>query len=98
MAGPHRDSTGLQRLGLNNTMWTPTTQRQHSRGSLHYASDLTDAQWHLLEPLRPRPCRQGRRWAWPQREVINAIFYVLRAGGAWRLLPDSFPPWRTIYR
>ena len=79
-------------------MWTPTTRRQHSRVGLRYASDLTDAEWRLLEPLLPRPCRQGRRWAWPQRKVINAIFYVLRAGCAWRLLRDSFPPWRTIYR
>ena len=79
-------------------MWTPTTRRQHSRAGLRYASDLTDAEWRLLEPLLPPPRRQGRRWAWPQREIINAIFYVLRAGCAWRMLPDSFPPWRTIYR
>ena len=79
-------------------MWTPTTRQQHSRDSLRYASDLTDAEWRLLEPLLPQPCRRGRRWAWPQREIINAIFYVLRAGCASRLLPDNFPPWRTIYR
>ena len=79
-------------------MWTPTTRRQHSRAGLRYASDLTDAEWRLLEPLLPPPRRQGRRWAWPQREIINAIFYVLRAGCAWRMLPDSFPPWRTTYR
>ena len=79
-------------------MWTPSTRRQHGRAGLRYASDLTDDEWRLLEPLLPRPRRQGRRWAWPQREIINAIFYVLRSGCAWRLLPDSFPPWRTIYR
>ena len=51
--------------------------------------------WNLC--CHRRVCR-GRRWAWPQREIINAIFYVLRAGCAWRMLPDSFPPWRTTYR
>ena len=79
-------------------MWTPTTRHQHSRVGLRDASDLTDAEWRLLEPLLPRPCRPGRRWAWPQREVIIAILYVLRAGCAWRLLPDSSPPRRIIYR
>jgi len=79
-------------------MGTPTTRRQQSRGSLRYARDLTDAEWCLLEPLLPPLRRQGRRSAWPQRETVNAIFYVLRAGCAWRLLPDSFPPWRTVCR
>jgi len=79
-------------------MWTPATRRQHSRGSLRYASDLTDDEWRILEPLLPGPPRRGRRRAWPLREIANAIFYVLRAGCTWRLLPDSFPPWRTVYR
>jgi putative transposase len=79
-------------------MWTATTRRQHSRAGLRYASDVTDAEWGILEALLPRPACRGRRWAWPLREIINAIFYVLRAGCAWRLLPDSFPPWRTVYR
>jgi len=79
-------------------MWTPTTQRQHGRAGLRYASDLTDAERRLLETVLPPPRRQGRLWAWPQREIINAIFYLLRAGCAWRLLPDSFQSWRTVYR
>jgi transposase len=79
-------------------MWTPTARREHSRAGPRYPSDLTDAEWRLLVPLLPRPCRQGRRWAWPQREIMNAIFYVLRAGSAWRLSPDSFPPRRAMYR
>src|SRR3546814_16161571 len=32
------------------------------------------------------------------REIVEAIFYLLRAGCPWRLLPDSFPPWRTVYQ
>ncbi len=40
----------------------------------------------------------GRRRAWPLREIVNAIFYVLRGGIAWRLPPKDFPPWQTVYR
>ena len=79
-------------------MWTPATRRQHSRTGLRYASDLTDAEWRILEPLLPPARPRGGRRAWPLREIANAICYVLRAGCAWRLLPDSFPPWRTVYR
>jgi len=79
-------------------MWTPATRRQHSRAGLRYASDLTDDEWRILEPLLPAAPGRGRRRAWPLREIANAIFYVLRAGCTWRLLPDSFPPWRTVYR
>ena len=79
-------------------MWTPATRRQHSREGLRYASDLTDDEWRILEPLLPGALRRGRRRAWPLREIANAIFYILRAGCTWRLLPDSFPPWRTVYR
>src|SRR5215218_8869878 len=79
-------------------MWTPTTRRHHSRMGLRYASDLTDAEWALLEPLLPPPCDQGRPRSWPMREVVNAIFYVMRSGCPWRLLPSDFPPWRTVYR
>jgi transposase len=35
---------------------------------------------------------------WPMREIINGIFYVVRAGYPWRLLPNDLPPWETIYR
>jgi transposase len=82
----------------DETMWTPTTRRQHSRPGLRYASDLADAEWAIIEPLLPPAVPRGRKRAWPMREIINAIFYVLRGGIAWRLLPDSFPPWRTVYR
>src|SRR6202035_4018988 len=62
-----------------------------------YPSDLTDAQWQLLEPLLP-PARPGSR---PRktnlREAVNAIFYLNREGCTWRALPHDFPPWRTVY-
>lgn len=79
-------------------MWTPTTRAQHSRAGLRYGSDLTDAEWAVLEPLLPAPCRCGRPRHWPLREVLNAIFYVLRCSCPWRLLPKDLPPWRTAYR
>lgn len=79
-------------------MWTLTTRAQHSRSGLRYGSDVTDREWDILEPLLPRPRRCGRRWAWPMREIVNAIFYVLRSGCAWRMIPEGFPPPTTVYR
>lgn len=78
-------------------MWTPTTRRQHSRDHLRYGSDLTDAEWEIIAPFMPAPARTGRPREWPPREIMNAIFYVLRAGCPWRLLPKDFPPMTTVY-
>jgi transposase len=79
-------------------MWTPTTRAQHKRAGLRYGSDLTDAEWLLLSPLLPPPSGCGRHRKWEMREIVNAIFYVLRGGIAWSLLPRCFPPWPTVYR
>lgn len=79
-------------------MWNPTARAQHGRANLRYGSDLTDAEWHLIEPCFPPPRERGRRRRWSMRQIVEGIFYVLRAGCPWRLLPDSFPPWRTVYR
>jgi len=79
-------------------MWKPTARALHGRAGLRYGSDLTDAEWAIVAPLLPKLCYRGRRRRWRWREVLNAIFYVLRAGCPWRFLPDSFPPWRTVYR
>ena len=79
-------------------MWTPATRRQHSREGLRYETDLTDAEWALIEPFMPRPPVRGRPREWPLREVMNAIFYVLRGGVTWRLLPNDLPPRTTVYR
>jgi putative transposase len=62
-----------------------------------YPTDLTDAQWALLEPLIPPAKPGGRRREVDMREVLNAIFYHLRVGGAWRHLPHDFPPHQTVY-
>lgn len=61
-----------------------------------YPSDLTDAQWSLIEPLIPPEKHGGRHRSASMREVFNAIFYLLRSGCAWRALPHDLPPWGTV--
>jgi transposase len=79
-------------------MWTLTTRERYSRSSLRYETDLTDAEWALIEPHLPPPSDRGRPRSWPLREVLNGIFYVLRGGIAWRLMPTDLPPWQSVYR
>lgn len=63
----------------------------------HYPSDLTDDEWHMLEPLIPPERPGGRPRKWNMRDIVDGIFYVVRGGCAWRMLPGDFPPWRTVY-
>jgi putative transposase len=61
-----------------------------------YPSDLTKRQWKYVKKLLPK--RQNKhclKWSW--RIILNAIFYLQRTGCQWRFLPDSFPPWKTVY-
>ena len=67
-------------------------------GRRAYATDLTDAQWSLIEPILPVPNLTGRHEKHPRREIVNAICYLLRTGCAWRMLPHDLPPWQTVYR
>jgi len=62
-----------------------------------YPSDLTDAQWAVLEPEIPSARPGGRPRKTNMREVVNAIFYITREGCSWRALPHDFPPWKTVY-
>jgi putative transposase len=62
-----------------------------------YESDLTEEQWKIVEPLLPAPKGGGRPRTTNVREVLNAVFYLLRTGCAWRLLPHDFPPAGTVY-
>src|ERR1700676_4906280 len=62
-----------------------------------YPSDLTDEQWSLLVPLVPPTPEKGRPRQIDVREVVNAIFYLNRAGCPWRMLPRDFPRWKTVY-
>ena len=62
-----------------------------------YPSDLTDEHWTQLEPYLPARRPTGRPRSLDLREVLCALWYVLRTGCAWRMLPHDFPPWRTVY-
>jgi putative transposase len=62
-----------------------------------YQSDLSDGEWEVIEPHLPVPQAPGRPRIHPLREVLDAVFYVVRGGCAWRLLPHDFPPWKTVY-
>src|SRR3712207_4461213 len=64
-----------------------------------YPTDLSDAQWSRLRSYLPTPNAQGRppRTHSSLRDVLDAIFYVVKSGCHWRLLPHDFPPWPTVY-
>lgn len=78
-------------------MWKPEHRRAAARPSLRYPSDLTDAEWAVVEPMIP-PARHGGR---PRnvnvREVLNAICYVLWTGCQWKALPKDLPPKSTAH-
>ena len=62
-----------------------------------YPSDLTDAEWMILEPLVPAVRPGGRPPIHDRREIVDAILYVLRTGCQWRHLPHDLPPWGTVW-
>jgi putative transposase len=62
-----------------------------------YPTDLHDTEWQVLEPLLPAAKTGGRPEKYPKREIVNAIFYVLRTGCAWRFVPNDLPPWGIVY-
>src|SRR4249920_2154847 len=76
-------------------MWKPEHRRAAERRGLRYPSDLTDAEWALVEPLIPPAKRGGRRREVNIREVLNAIFYVLSTGCQWQALHGEFPKTET---
>ncbi|MGH9625866.1 MAG: IS5 family transposase [Bryobacteraceae bacterium] len=79
-------------------MWTETTQPQYRRDGLRYASDVTDAEWVLIEGFVPAAKKLGRPRTTAMREVVNALLYLLTTGCQWRLLPKEFPPFSTVQR
>ena len=85
------DSNRSARCGSLNTVVLPI-----DRG-LRYPSDLTDAEWALVEPMIPPAKRGGRRREVNVREVLNAVFYVLSTGCQWQALPKDLPPKSTAH-
>lgn len=77
-------------------MWTDTTRAHHARKGLALPSDLTDAEWSILEPFFPTPSSTGRPRKWPMRRILEAMLYMLRSGCSWRMLPPCFPPPSTV--
>lgn len=63
---------------------------------MSYPSDLTDAQWAIIEPLVRYQgyCRPRKH---DLRQIVNGIFYLQRSGCQWRMLPSDFPPWKSVY-
>lgn len=66
-------------------------------GAMKYPTDLSDAQWALLEPLTGRSDPRGAVRQYSMREIINAILYLNKTGCQWRMLPQHFPPWPCVY-
>jgi putative transposase len=62
-----------------------------------YPTDLSDNEWILIHHLVPEAKAGGRPADYPRREILNAIFYLLRSGCSWRMLPHDLPPWRMVY-
>jgi putative transposase len=62
-----------------------------------YSTDISDFEWGCIEPHVPSPSGRGRPKTHATREILDAIFYVLKSGCPWRLLPRDFPPWETVY-
>ena len=62
-----------------------------------YTTDLTDAEWSLLKPFMPAEKVLGRKRSIDLREILNAIYYLIRTGCQWRMLPHDFPAWQTVY-
>jgi transposase len=83
---------------MEHHMWTDITRAKHARVGLRYSSDLTDAEWLVLEPLLPARSGLGRPPKWSRRVIMDGLFYVLRSGLPWRMLPRDFPPVSTVQR
>jgi putative transposase len=64
-----------------------------------YPTDLSDTEWAHLKPCLPAPKKRGRGRpkVHSPRKILNAVFYLLKSGCPWRLLPRDFPPWKTVY-
>ena len=61
-----------------------------------YPTDLAPSEWALNAEFFP-PNKRGRRRKWDMWQIVNAIFYITRTGGQWRMMPQDLPPWQTVY-
>ena len=79
-------------------MWTEITRPQYLRKGLRYASDVTEAEWNVIEPQLPAAKLLGRPRKIELIAVVNALFYIARTGCQWRMLPREFPHYSTVQR
>jgi transposase len=77
-------------------MWTPEKRGRYDRNALHYPSDVSDAEWALIEPLTPSARRGGNKWTVEVREVVSGVMYILSSGCEWAALPKDLPPRSTV--
>ena len=77
-------------------MWTAFARTYYERLNARYASDVTDDEYGLIEPLLPPAKRSGRRRTTDLREVLNARPSLIRTGCPWDMLPKEFPPKSTV--
>jgi len=78
-------------------MWTAENRPRYNRDRLRYPSDLTDAEWALVEPLIPPGKRGGGKRRVNMREVVNGVMYILSTGCQWRYLPKDLPARSTVH-
>jgi hypothetical protein len=71
-------------------MWTPENRKLYDRNNSRYPSDVTDEEWELIKPQIAPAKRGGRKREVNEREIVNAIMYVLSTGCQWRALPKDF--------
>jgi transposase len=79
-------------------MWTNENRDSYNRDRLRYPSDLTDAEWALVEPLIPRAKRGGNKRTVNVRDVLDGLMYILSTGCQWRALPKDLAPKSTVHR
>lgn len=75
--------------------WNEADRVKYDVIRVRYSSDMSDEEFALIAPLLPPPKRRGRKRTDPH-EILNALFYLIRCGCPWRLLPKSFPPFTTV--
>jgi transposase len=87
---------GCDEQSTGHNVWTKITRPKYERAGQRYASDLTDAEWALIEPYMPAPKHLGRPRETDLRIVLDGILYIARSGCQWRMLPKDFPPFTTV--
>jgi transposase len=75
--------------------WNETDREKYAVIRERYATDLSDEEFALLSPLLPAAKPRGRKPT-EARCILDAMFYLIRAGCPWRLLPKCFPPFTTV--